>query len=31
VQALQADALCGDAPDALQQATQLLALGLARG
>lgn len=31
VHALQADAICGDAPDALQQATQLLALGLARG
>lgn len=31
VQSLQADAVCGDAPDALQQATQLLALGLARG
>lgn len=31
VQALQADAVCGDAPDALQQATQLIALGLARG
>lgn len=30
-QILEADAICGDAPDALQQATQLLALRLARG